>query len=270
MRTLLAYTRPHRAVLAGSTLLALLGSAAGLAQPLAAKAVIDRLTAGGWLLIPLLILGALVVASAVVNGLATWLLERTGERVVLGVRRSLAGRLVRLRVTELDARAPGDLISRATADTSWLRAATTSALVDLVNGTVGLLGSLVLMAVLDLRLFGVTVAVLMVVGIVVGVVLPRIRAATLRAQEAVGLIGSALDRALGAARTVKAAGAEAGETAAVSSAAEQAYRAGLVGARWNAALASHRPARRTGRRREHRAGRTGRGRPDHRGREPSC
>jgi len=235
--TLLAAVRPHRGVLVTATLLALLGSAAGLAQPLAAKAVIDALTEGSSPGVALVMLTVLVTASAVINGWSVWLLGRTGEQVVRGVRSSLATRLVRLQVDELDGRAPGDLVARATADTLRLRSAATTSLVGLVNGAVGMLGALVLMAVLDLLLFGVTITVLVLVGVVVGVVMPRIRVITMRAQEAVGLLGSALDRALGAARTVKAAGAEARETAVVSAAAGEAYQAGLVGARWNALLA---------------------------------
>ncbi|MGH3939161.1 MAG: ABC transporter ATP-binding protein [Pseudonocardiaceae bacterium] len=237
VRILLGYARPHRWVLLGGAVLAVLGSAAGLAQPLAAKAVIDTLAADGSLAPSLVTLSVLVLASAAINGGYSWLLARTGERVVLTVRQTVAGRLVRLRIPELDVRQPGDLVARATADTTLLRTATTSALVQLVNGTVGLVGALVLMAVLNLLLFVVTAAVLVVVGIVVGVVLPRIRAATTRAQESVGLIGAALDRALGAARTVKASGAEQRETTAVHAAAERSYRAGLDSARWNAVLA---------------------------------
>lgn len=236
MRVLAAHAREHRRVLLVCLLLALVGSAAGLAQPLAAGSVIDALGIGAGMLEPVAALGALVLASAVANGANAYLMARTGERVVLAVRRGLAGRLVRLRVAELDEHPPGDLISRATSDTSWIRAAATAAPVQLVNGTIGLLGALALMAFLDLLLFGVTLAVLMIAAIVVLWVLPGIRAATQRAQASVGLVGSALDRALGSNRTVKAAGAEAREEELIGQASEEAYRAGLVGARLGAAL----------------------------------
>jgi ATP-binding cassette subfamily B protein/ATP-binding cassette subfamily C protein len=72
------------------------------------------------------------------------------------------------------------------------------------------------------------------VGAVVGVILPRIRAAVTRTQEAVGVLGAALDRALGAARAVKGNAAEARETARIDRASEQGYQAGLVGARYSA------------------------------------
>ena len=58
--------------------------------------------------------------------------------------------------------------------------------------------------------------------------------ATERAQAAVGDMGSVLERALGAIRTVKASGAEAREAAALDAAAEHAYAEGLRNARYQA------------------------------------
>jgi len=237
VRRLLSYARPHTGALTLATLLGLLASVAGLAQPLVAKAVIDALGADASLVGPVVLLASLVVLGAVLGAGNNWLLGRTAERVVLQVRRGLADRLVRLRVAELDRSAPGDLISRATADSSLLRSATTSALVDLINGTVGLLGALALMGYLDLRLLAVSMSVLAGVGLIVGVVVPRIRRALLAAQEAVGAVGSALDRALGAARTVKSSGAERSETAAVDRSAQEAYDAGLRSVKYNALVA---------------------------------
>ena len=232
MRELLRYVQGNRGVLFVATVLTLLGSAAGLAQPLAAKAVLDALAQGNTLLAPLLVLGALVVAGAVVNGLGSWYLERAAERVVLVVRRGLAARLLRLRVAELDAHAPGDLVSRATADTTLLRSAASAGLVQLITGALGLVGAIVLMAVLNALLLTITLGVLVVVAVLVLVVLPRIKVAARRAQDAVGSLGAALDRALGAARTVKASGAEARETARIDAASDLAYRAGLRQARY--------------------------------------
>ena len=90
------------------------------------------------------------------------------------------------------------------------------------------------MGVVDLVLLGVTLAVLVVVGVSVALVLPRILKATERQQEAVGALGAALERALGGLRTVKASGAEERETRAVTDAAEAAYRRGMESAGYQA------------------------------------
>lgn len=238
MRILLGHARPHLPILALSLLLALAGSAAGLAQPFVAQVTIEKLGDGRSPLVPALLLSALVLGSAIANGINVYVLGRTGEQVVLDVRRRIAARLVRLRMIETDSRPPGDLIARATSDTTLIRTAATSAPVEVINGLVGLVGALICMALLDLRLFGLTAMVLAVVVVVFRCIVPRLRVITERAQTAVGFVGSALDRALGAARTIKASGAEAQEQKAIDRASLRAYRAGLAGARWNAWLAA--------------------------------
>ncbi|HVQ90018.1 MAG TPA: ABC transporter ATP-binding protein [Mycobacteriales bacterium] len=236
MRDLLGYARPHARTVILAMVLGLLAAAAGLAQPLVAKRVIDSLASGTGLGRPLAALSLLVVLAALLGVATTVLLGRTAEGIVLEVRAGLAARLIRLRLSELDRSSPGDLIARATADSSLLHAATTTALVDLGTGAVGLVGALVLMGRLDLRLLLISLAVLVVVGVLAGAVLPGLRRALKSEQDAVGILGAALDRALGAARTVKASGAEEREMATMRQAAAEAYAAGLRGVRLQAAL----------------------------------
>jgi ABC-type multidrug transport system fused ATPase/permease subunit len=81
---------------------------------------------------------------------------------VLSVRRELATRLLRL--SAFDLQAPGDLVSRASSDSTLLGSVSSTALVQLVMGAVTLVASIVLMGVVDLVLLGVTLAVLVVVG----------------------------------------------------------------------------------------------------------
>jgi ABC-type multidrug transport system fused ATPase/permease subunit len=231
---LLARIRPHSRTLALSGFLALLGAAGGLAQPLAAREVIEALADDESLLVPLLVLGGLVAFSSVIVAANFWLLERTSERIVLGTRRELATRLLRLRLSALERAAPGDLVARATSDSTLLGSVSSTALVQLVIGAVTLVASIVLMGVVDLVLLGVTLAVIVVVGGAVGLVLPRIMRATERQQEAVGGLGAALERALGGLRTVKASGAEERETRAVTDAAERAYERGMESAGYQA------------------------------------
>lgn len=233
---LLARIRPHRRTLAFSIVLALVGAAAGLAQPLAAREVIEALGSDDSLLTPLLVLSGLVVVSALAVAANFWLLERTAERVVLDARHGLVERLLRLRLSALDRHAPGDLVARATSDATLLGSVASTALVQLLVGGVALIASVVLMGVVDLALLGVTAAVLVVVGVAVAFMLPRITRATERQQEAIGSLGAALERALGGLRTVKASGAEARETEAMREAAGAAYRRGMESAAYQAVV----------------------------------
>jgi ATP-binding cassette subfamily B protein len=94
------------------------------------------------------------------------------------------------------------------------------------------IGSIVLMGKLDITLLAVTLAVIGIAGGGVARVTSRISLATERSQAAVGEVGSVLERALGAFRTVKASSAEQREIAQVTRAAQGACRHGIEVARW--------------------------------------
>jgi len=229
---LLVHVRPHAWVLVGGAVLGLIGSAAGLAQPLVAKAVIDALSQRRSLVELLLVLTGLVIAGAGISAAGRYVLERTAENVVLAARVRLISRMLRLRIGTFDRLKPGDLLSRVTSDTTLLRNVCTHSLVGGMNAVFTLLGAIVLMAVLDVMLLGVTLAVVAVVGGAAALVMSRISLATERSQAAVGEMGSVLERALGALRTVKASGAEQREIIEITQAARSAYRHGVDMARW--------------------------------------
>ncbi|AWI28070.1 ABC transporter ATP-binding protein [Streptomyces tirandamycinicus] len=231
-RALYRHFRPHRWTVACGAVLALLGAAGGLLQPLAAKALVDRLGAGESINGILLVLTALVVVGTAIHAAGAYVLERTAESVVLAARRTLIGRLLRLRVPEVERTQPGDLMSRVTSDTTLLRAVTTQSIVSAFTGSLSFVATLVMMAVMDAVLLGVTVGVIVLVGGAVALAMPRIARATQRAQEAVGEISTVLERVFGAFRTVKASGAEERETAVVEAAARRAWRYGVRTAKW--------------------------------------
>ncbi|MFE5119662.1 ABC transporter ATP-binding protein [Streptomyces sp. NPDC056669] len=232
LRALLQQARPYRFVLLGSLLLALAASGCGLVQPLVARSVLDALADDTAVTGALVLLGVLVVGGAVLTGLQSWWQQRTSEHVVRSIRRDLVFRLIRLKIPELDRRPPGDLVARVTSDSALVQNAATQGLVMITNGLLTVVGAIVLMGTVHLGLLGVTLAVLLGTGALLGLILPRIREAVARAQSSVGAIGAALDRSLGAARTVKANGAESRETARAEAAVEEAYQAGLTGAKY--------------------------------------
>ncbi|MEV4076259.1 ABC transporter ATP-binding protein [Nonomuraea fuscirosea] len=232
LRELLAYVRPHRKILLVGGLLGLIGSAAGLAMPLLAKYVVDAFGQTGSMAAPLLGLTVAVLVGAVVSAGGSYLMERTGEGIVLGARRSLVDRMLRLKVADVDRLKPGDLLSRVTGDTTLLRAVLTNGIVDSVSSAFMLVGAIVLMATMDGVLLLVTLLVVVVIGGMVALIMPRIQRAQTQAQEAVGEMGAVLDRALQAYRTVKASGAEEREIAVVGDAAVRARDRGLQVAGW--------------------------------------
>ncbi|MFJ7240700.1 ABC transporter ATP-binding protein [Streptomyces olivaceus] len=234
-RLLLSYIRPHRGALAAGALLSLLTGAAGLLLPLVARELIDDLAHDRAITGALLAMSGLVVGNTALGALGSYVLRRTAESVVLGARRSLSSYLLRLRVATVDRTEPGDLMARITSDTTLLREVTTDSLIGLGTGGLTLVATLVMMGVVDPVLLGVTLAVVVGAGTVLGLIVPRINRASRQAQDAVGVMGAALERTLGALRTVKASGAEPREERALHEAAEESWRQSVRAAKWSAA-----------------------------------
>ncbi|WP_028804203.1 ABC transporter ATP-binding protein [Streptomyces sp. 142MFCol3.1] len=234
-RLLLGYVRPHRWALLAGALLALATGATGLVLPLVARGLIDDLSHDRPIGRALLGMAALVVTNAVVGATGSYVLRRTAESVVLGARRTLSSYLLRLRIPAVDRSEPGDLMARITSDTTLLREVTTDSLVGIGTGGLTLVATVVMMGLVDVVLLGVTLAVILCAGTVLGVIVPRIHRASKQAQDAVGLMGAALERILGALRTVKASGAEHHEEAVVHAAAEESWRQSVRAAKWSAA-----------------------------------
>jgi ATP-binding cassette subfamily C protein len=233
-RVLLGYVRPFRRVLVAGAALSLLTGAAGLALPLVVRELIASLRTGRGIAGLLVLMSVLVLANAAIGAVGSFMLERTAESVVLFARRQLVSRLLWLRIPAVDAAEPGDLMSRVTSDTTLLREVTTGSLVSAVTSTLTLAATITLMALLDPLLLVVTLTALSSAQLVVRVVVPRIRRAAKQAQDSVGAMGAALERVLGALRTVKASGAEERERDRLHAAALEAWRGGVRAAKWQA------------------------------------
>jgi ATP-binding cassette subfamily B protein len=208
LRILWSFTRPHKGTLALALLLGLVASGMGLATPMVTKSVLDALGTSSSPTGPVAVLLVLLVLGSAVTFWQWTLLGALGERVVLHARESMVRRFLSATVPAVTRHPPGELVTRVTSDTVLLHEAAAGALVGLINSTVMLLGTLVLMGVLDLVLLGTTLAAVAVVGVLFAVLMPGIAAAQQRAQEHLGRLGGILEGTLRAIRTVKVSRAE--------------------------------------------------------------
>ncbi|MFF7393677.1 ABC transporter ATP-binding protein [Streptomyces scabiei] len=236
--TMYRLTAGHRRAIAVASLLTLVGSALGLAQPLVAKQVVDA-SGRGQLIWPLLVLlGSLFAVEAAVGAAGRFLLERMGEGVVRQLRHGLVGRLLRLEMREYHRHRGGDLTSRVTADTTLLREVVSQALVDLVTGSLVAAGAIALMAWLDpllLLLVAVTVAA---AAVVVASLLTGIRLASEHMQGSVGAVAADMERVLGSLPMVRVHRAEEREAAGIGARVDAAYGAGVRTAKLASVMSS--------------------------------
>ena len=234
LSALFPYLRAHRGTLAAVAVLSMVAAGAALVQPVLIRTVLDGITAGRPVAGAVALLVGLLLVAAALGGVRDYLLQRTAEGLVLGTRQRLTRHLLHLPIAEYDRRRTGDLLSRVGADTTLLRAVVTSGLFEIVTGAVMVVGATIAMLVLDPLLFGVALIGL-AGGLTIAVsVSRRVRDLSEQAQARLGEMTSAVERAISAARTIRASGAEEREAATVGVSATAAYAAGMRVARLQA------------------------------------
>lgn len=234
LRDIWPHIRPYRLTLVVIAIVSLVATGFTLVQPLVLQTLINDLSAGQDITSVVWILIAVTIGMAGFGALQSFLLNRTAEGVVLGTRRTLVGHLFRLPIVEFDRRRIGDLMSRVGADTTLFRSVITSGLFDVVSSVLMFFGAVILMATIDVVLLAITLAAIAIGTAVVLVLGLMMRRASQRAQEGVGDMTAAVERVLGAIRSVRAAGATERETERVGGEADKVYRHGVRLAALNA------------------------------------
>lgn len=206
-RALLGMLAFHKGALALAIVLALVGAAAGLLQPMLVNDIISKVGQDPiadvvvWLVVILLI-------GSVAQAFQMYVLSRTAESAVFHTRSQLIGRMLRLPIATFDRMRTGDLVTRLGSDTTVIRSAFMGGLVDAVAGIVTIIGAIVLMAMIDVVMLGIVVAVMTLLLVIVISVSSKIQRHTKLLQKHVGLLGAGMDRALVAVRTIRAANAQ--------------------------------------------------------------
>lgn len=228
--------RPIRGRLLGLVLLAAGLEGVVLAQPLIARAVFDDLNAGRDISGPVLLLVVLAGFGLLMVGAATYLLGRTAQGLVLDVRRTVLRRVLHAPVGAIEARSAGDLLSRASSDTTLLQSAASGVVLEAASAPLAVAGAAVLMGTIDPVLLAVVAGIFVVTTAGERLAARRVAQATNQVQGRVSGIATTLQRALVAFRTVKASGTEPQELARLDDDARAARAAGLRSARAEAVL----------------------------------
>ena len=234
---LLPYLVDHKKALIIALVLSIFTSLLSLGQPLLMGQVISAVEQGKEFANLAIGIVVLLVSAAVINGFQFYLLYRTGEGVVLGTRKKLVSRLLRLPIKEYDRRRIGDLVSRVGADSTLLKSVLTQGLVDAVGGMLQFFGAIIVMAFIDPILLGSTLLVVFVAVAAIAMTGRKLRSATTKAQQKVGAMSASVERALGAIRTIRAARAETREAQAIDKDAIAAYDQGVKIAKLSAIVA---------------------------------
>ncbi|HEU4618382.1 MAG TPA: lipid A export permease/ATP-binding protein MsbA [Gammaproteobacteria bacterium] len=204
-RRLLTYVRPHRRVVAGSLLAAILNSGADSVVPFLMRAVIAELEAGsraGSLWIPLAIAVLFPVRGAL-DFLAVYGLSWVGRSVVMDLRRELFAHYLALPARYFDRQASGLLISKLTYNTEQVAEGISAAVIVLIRDSLTIAILIGVMLYMSPTLTLLVAVVAPVVGLVVARVGKRLRRYGTRIQASMGEFTRAVQQSLSGHRIVK-------------------------------------------------------------------
>jgi len=206
-RTLGRFARPYtrRAIVAAFTLLVATG--ASVAGPLAAKEVIDRGIRTGdydrvllWVAVFLIIVVAGWIATAAQSYLTSWV----GERVLADIRVAVFAHVQRLDLGFFERTPAGVVISRLTNDVEAMNSMVTDGPTTLLQNTLTLIGSAVVLLLLDWRLALATLSVFPAMAIGTAIFRRYSARAYRRTRERMGDVTASLQEDISGVRVVQA------------------------------------------------------------------
>jgi ATP-binding cassette subfamily B protein len=205
--TLGRLTAPYKTRTILSIFALLLATATALAPPFLSKYAVDYgirehdLAALSWIVAFFLLAG---LANWGMSYLQTYLTGWVGERILADLRNTLFGHLQRLSLGFYERNRAGVIISRLTNDVEALDQLVTDGVTSLVQNTLTLVGTAILLFVLDWRLALATLAVIPLMAIATVIFRVRSTRAYRAVRERLGLVTATLAEDIAGMRMVQA------------------------------------------------------------------
>ena len=205
------FVKPYRLRVAGAGCAVAVAAGTVLGLGFGLRKLVDEGFASGnadlldeaiWVLFGVVLL--LAAASYTRFYLVSWV----GERVVADIRRAVFDQVIRLSPAYYEVTRTGEILSRLTTDTSVLQMVVGTSVSIALRNAIMLVGGTVLLAVTSARLTGLVFLVVPLVLVPILVFGRRVRRLSRASQDRVADVGSYVDEALGAIRTVQAFGHE--------------------------------------------------------------
>jgi ATP-binding cassette subfamily B protein len=204
---LVRLARPYRWRVAGGVAALLVATAAALVPPYLAKVAIDQgieeqdFEVLAWVVAAFLVAGLIGWAAGLSQ---TYLTSWVGERVLADLRERLFHHLGRLSLGFYERNRTGSIISRLTNDVEALDQLVTEGFTSLVQNTLVLVGSAIILVALDWRLALATLAVFPLMAVATAIFRRKSTRAYRRVRERLGLVTATLQEDISGMREVRA------------------------------------------------------------------
>ena len=208
---LLQYIKPYKIKVVQAIICMIAASAAHLYIPWIIKDMIDKvLAARDMETLDLICLGVIVIF--ILRGFfyfgQSYLISQVGQRVVIDIRNRLFAKFQRLPVAYFDKHQTGEIMSYIANDVAMVQSALVDRVIEVVTESSVLVGSIVMMVMLDWRLSLLTLVTVPLVGYAMKYFGRKIRASGAEIQQRLSELTAVLQESLSAERVVKAFGRE--------------------------------------------------------------
>ena len=213
-----------------------LGSLSGLLVPLFTGRLVDKFSVSSinWGMIA--IFGSIFLVNALLSGIGLYLLSKIGEKIIYAIRSLLWEHIIQLKMPFFDKNESGQLMSRLTDDTKVINEFISQKLPNLLPSVLTLIGSLVMLFIMDWKLTlltVITIPVFILIIVPLGRVMQKISTNT---QSEIANFSGLLGRVLTEMRLVKVSNTERLELDNAHTNLKKIYRLGLKQAKISAVV----------------------------------
>ncbi|WP_059279898.1 ABC transporter ATP-binding protein [Staphylococcus epidermidis] len=213
-----------------------LGSLSGLLVPLFTGRLVDKFSVSiiNWGMIA--IFGSIFLVNALLSGIGLYLLSKIGEKIIYAIRSLLWEHIIQLKMPFFDKNESGQLMSRLTDDTKVINEFISQKLPNLLPSVLTLVGSLVMLFIMDWKLTlltFITIPVFILIIVPLGRVMQKISTNT---QSEIANFSGLLGRVLTEMRLVKVSNTERLELDNAHTNLKKIYRLGLKQAKISAVV----------------------------------
>ncbi|MCT1658966.1 ABC transporter ATP-binding protein [Staphylococcus epidermidis] len=213
-----------------------LGSLSGLLVPLFTGRLVDKFSVSSinWGMIA--IFGSIFLVNALLSGIGLYLLSKIGEKIIYAIRSLLWEHIIQLKMPFFDKNESGQLMSRLTDDTKVINEFISQKLPNLLPSVLTLVGSLVMLFIMDWKLTlltFITIPVFILIIVPLGRVMQKISTNT---QSEIANFSGLLGRVLTEMRLVKVSNTERLELDNAHTNLKKIYRLGLKQAKISAVV----------------------------------
>src|SRR3989441_6773997 len=204
-RRLLRFVGPYRWNLAVAVALLIMSTALGLVWPKIVQLVLDLGFKEPGLLDQLVvILIAVLLVRAVIDGVRQFVMAWTGEKVIFDLRMAIVNHLQGMSLSFFNVRKTGDLMSHVTSDATLVHGVVTQTIIQVLGQVLTLVGGVTIIFFMNWRLALLTLVVAPPIGIIGQYLGRKIRDISRAAQDAQGEAVGVLQEALAEVRVVQA------------------------------------------------------------------